>query len=128
MMTDTRSAVGTRFSRGIALIGVVIGFIAIVLLGAVALLNYNGWKKGRDRYPILAWLIGWFGIVGIVSYLAVYLAVGSRVSDYGGLGSVVMVVGATVGTFLTWRYDLAHAEHPSLKRGRNDPAPPRSDL
>jgi len=120
--------VGTRFSRAVALTGVVIGFVGILALGALALFNYNGWKRGRDRYPILAWLVAWLGIIAVagISLTAVFFGPG-RIDDFGGWGSVVMVVGSPIATFLTWRYDQAHANVPTLKLGKHDPAPARPD-
>src|SRR5207344_913486 len=92
---DARPMVGTRFSRAVALTGVVIGFVGILALGALALFNYNGWKRGRDRYPILAWLVAWLGIIAVagISLTAVFFGPG-RIDDFGGWGSVVMVVGS----------------------------------
>lgn len=110
--------VGTQFSHTIAIIGIVAGFIAIIALGAIALYNYNGWKKGRDKYPIVAWLVGWLAIIAVTGVLTTLLIGGpSLVDKTGGTGTLIMAVGAPLATYWTWLYDRAHASHRTLKTG-----------
>jgi fatty acid desaturase len=119
--------VGTPFSRFVAVVGIVVGFIAILGIGVLSLLNYRGWKAGRDRYPVLAWLVGWFALSGIGCFVAVLALAGwSRIGDYGSAGSLAMVIGSLVGTVLTWFYDQRHAPFPTLKL-KSGSAPPRPD-
>lgn len=83
--------VGTPFSRAIAVIGIVAGFIAMIVLGAIALYNYNGWKLGRDKYPIAAWVVGCIAIIGVTGVLTTLLIGGTalmnRTGETGGRSS-----------------------------------------
>ncbi len=107
---------GTPFSRAVAIVGIASGLVAILGLGVVAWINYNGWRKGRDKYPILAWFIGWLAITGIVSALSAFAILGgSRVSDFGEQATIIMAVGAVLGTLATWWYDQVRADRPTLK-------------
>lgn len=119
--------VGTPFSRFVAIVGIIVGFIAILGIGVLSLLNYRGWKAGLDKYPVLAWIVGWLALSGLGGVLVIVVFAGwSRVDDYGGAGTLVMVIGSVAGTILTWRYDQRHAAFPTLKL-KSASTPPRPD-
>jgi hypothetical protein len=115
-MGNGQPLVGTRFTRGLAIAGIVIGVAGIIGLGLLAWWNYDGWKKGRDRYPFISWYVAWLGIVGVLHFTITLIVVGPhRVWNYGGIGTAVMVVGAFLATDATWYYDQVRAEFPTLK-------------
>ena len=122
-MASDQPLVGTSATRGLAIVGIAIGLLLVVGFGLLAWWNYDGWKKGRDRYPLVAWYIAWLGIIGVAHFVVTLAVVGSdRVWDYGGIGTVVMVVGAFLATDVTWYLNETRADSPTLKprRGSGD--------
>jgi hypothetical protein len=88
----------------------------VVGFGVLASWNYDGWKKGRDRYPLIAWL----GIIGVAHFAVTLAVVGpDRVWDYGDIGTVVMVVGAFLTTDVTWYLNETRGDRPTLKPRRS---------
>ena len=118
-MTSAQPLVGTRVTRGLAIAGIAIGLLLVVGFGLLAWWNYDGWKKGRDRYPLIAWYIAWLGIIGVAHFAVTLAVVGpDRGWDYGGIDTVVMVVGAFLATDVTWYLNETRADDPTLKPRR----------
>jgi H+/Cl- antiporter ClcA len=118
-MGSSSPTVGTPFTRGLAVAGIVLGMIGLLALGLLAWWNYDGWKKGRDKYPLLAWYVAWFVIIGVIGVLVTLLIGGwQRVSADGGIGTAVMFVGAFLATDVTYYFNEVKADVPTLKTAR----------
>ena len=73
--------------RIVALLGVVLGFLMLVVPGIVALRSYRRWRDGTILQPSAAWAIGVLGIwVAILVPLAVF-------TDFRALTIALGVVG-----------------------------------
>lgn len=71
---ETRKQGGVR--RAWAIVGIVAGFLFLIVPGFFAIRSYRRWRAGTIAKPIFAWTFGWIG----VAYLAL-VGVGSVVLD-----------------------------------------------
>jgi hypothetical protein len=55
----------TGFPRGFALLGVVVGFAALIVPGLFALRSYRHWQDGEKSEPTLAWSLAVLGLIAI---------------------------------------------------------------
>jgi hypothetical protein len=116
MRTTGTTKPGTRFSRAVAVGGILLLASPFMFLGAISWFNYTGWMKGRDRYPIVAWFSAWFGLSAVFSIAVIYLIAGGNAVDrFGGVGTIIMLVGGVAGATAMWWYDQSAAERPTLK-------------
>lgn len=73
--------------RVVALLGIVMGFLMLVVPGIVALRSYRRWRDGTTLQPSAAWVIG---VLGIWIAILVPLA---TLTDFVGLTIALTVVG-----------------------------------
>jgi hypothetical protein len=81
------------FPRAFALFGVVIGCVALILPGLVALRSYLAWQRGAQAEPTLPWSLAILGLLAIplVPLFTVLPVVAVGLAILLGLPLLVMV-------------------------------------
>jgi hypothetical protein len=83
--------------RWLALLGVAVGFVALVVPGVYALRSYRRWREGVRLQPSTAWV---FGVLG--GWLLVIAAI-VLFTDLLGLAVLVTLVGPPASIVLALR-------------------------
>jgi hypothetical protein len=82
--------------RLLALLGVVAGFLALILPGVFALRSYRRWQEGIVLLPSFAWVMGilalWAAIVGLLLAFTGFIGLAILLGVVGPLASIVMAL------------------------------------
>ncbi len=105
-----------------AVIGILVGLILFVVPGLYAIYVWDGWQRGRIRYPGLCWFLAWMGIGGFAFAMVsgpLGLAAGTDVSK--SIALVASLACGALGTLGLARHYRLHAERePQAREQQSD--------